>query len=90
MYAIRSYYVEIFAEKAGHRVLFLPVHHPELNPIELVWNTAKEFCGRLFSNETGFKDQRRYVITSYSIHYTKLYDLRLKRFREKVIVMYTG
>lgn len=53
--------VEIFAEKAGHRVLFLPVHHPELNPIELVWNTAKEFCARLFSNETGFKDQRRYL-----------------------------
>ena len=46
---------EIFAENAGHRVLFLPVHHPELNPIELVWNTAKGYCARLFSNETSFQ-----------------------------------
>jgi transposase len=27
--------VEIVAEEKGHKVLFLPVHHPELNPIEL-------------------------------------------------------
>ena len=50
--------VEIFAEENGHRVLFLPVHHPELNPIELVWNTAKGECARLFSNKTSFQDQR--------------------------------
>jgi len=53
--------VEIFAENAGHRILFLPVHHPELNPIELVWNTTKEYCARLFSNETGFQDQRTHL-----------------------------
>ncbi len=39
-------------------MLFLPVHHPELNPIELVWNTAKGECARLFSNKTSFQDQR--------------------------------
>lgn len=50
--------VEIFAENTGHRVLFLPVHHPELNPIELVWNTAKGECARLFSHKTRFQDQR--------------------------------
>jgi len=50
--------VEIFAENKGHRVLFLPVHHPELNPIELVWNTVKGECARLFSNQTNFQDQR--------------------------------
>ena len=49
---------EIFAEHKGHRVLFLPVHHPELNPIEFVWNTAKGECARLFSNQTSFQDQR--------------------------------
>src|SRR5207247_410930 len=27
--------VEIVAEEKGHKVLFLPVHHPELNPIKL-------------------------------------------------------
>lgn len=50
--------VEIFAENQGHRVLFLPVHHPELNPIELVWNTVKGECARLFSNQTSFQAQR--------------------------------
>lgn len=50
--------VEIFAEEKGHRVIFLPVRHPELNPIELVWNIAKSHCGELFTNETSFKDQR--------------------------------
>ena len=53
--------VEIFAEEAGHKVLFLPVHHPELNPIELVWNIAKNHCAQLFSNETKFKEQRTHL-----------------------------
>ena len=50
--------VETFAENDGHRVLFLPVHHPELSPIELVWNTAKGECARLFTNTTSFREQR--------------------------------
>jgi transposase len=50
--------VEMFAEHHGHRVLWLPVHHPELSPIELVWNTVKGECARLFSNQTSFQDQR--------------------------------
>jgi hypothetical protein len=50
--------VEMFAEQKGHRVLFLPVHHPELNPIELVWNTVKGACARQFSHQTSFQDQR--------------------------------
>ena len=29
------------AAEQGHQVLILPVHHPELNPIELVWAIAK-------------------------------------------------
>jgi hypothetical protein len=33
--------VEMLAEAEGHKVLFLPVHHPELNPMELVWATVK-------------------------------------------------
>lgn len=31
---------EIF-EKYGHTVVWLPLHHPELNPIELVWKYIK-------------------------------------------------
>ncbi len=53
--------VEEFAENDGHKVLFLPVYHPELNPIELVWNTAKNHCARLFSLETSFQDQRTHL-----------------------------
>lgn len=50
--------VEMFAAQQGHRVLFLPVHHPELNPIELVWNTVKGECARQFSHQTSCQDQR--------------------------------
>ena len=58
--------VEIFAENKGHRVLFLPVHHPELNPIALVWNTAKGECARLFSKKTSFQDQRMHLEEAFS------------------------
>ena len=58
--------VEMFAEHKGHRVLFLPVHHPELNPIELVWNMVKGECARLFSNQTSFQDQRLRLEEAFS------------------------
>lgn len=64
---------EILAENAGHRVLFLPVHHPELNPIELVWNTVKEYCARLFSNETSFQDQRTHLEDAFRKEITSEY-----------------
>jgi hypothetical protein len=47
-------------------VLFLPVHHPELNPIELVWNMVKGECSRLFSNQTSFQDQRLRLEEAFS------------------------
>lgn len=53
--------VEVIAEQHGHRVLFLPVHHPELNPIELVWATAKNHCASVFSNTTSFQEQRQHL-----------------------------
>ena len=34
-------YLEIEAEEAGHKVLFTPPYHPELNPIELAWAMVK-------------------------------------------------
>ena len=30
-----------YLEKKGHKALFLPKFHPELNPIECVWAQAK-------------------------------------------------
>jgi transposase len=34
---------ELFAEEKGHKIFFLPVHHPELNPVELVWSAVNTF-----------------------------------------------
>jgi len=50
--------IEILAKSNGHKLLFLPIHHPELNPIELVWATAKNYCAKMYSNTTTFKEQR--------------------------------
>jgi len=36
--------VEVCAEEKGHKLLFLPVHHPELNPIELIHYRTLFFC----------------------------------------------
>ena len=65
--------VEILAEAQGHKVLFLPVHHPELNPIELVWATVKHYCGTVFSNSTSFKAQRQHLEESFERDITPEY-----------------
>ena len=65
--------VEILAEEKGHKVLFLPVHHPELNPIEFVWATVKNYCGTVFSNSTSFKEQRQHLEESINKDITPEY-----------------
>jgi len=65
--------VEILAEEQGHELLFLPVHHPELNPIELVWATVKHYCGTIFSNSTSFKEQRQHLEESFGRDITPEY-----------------
>jgi len=65
--------VEILAEAQGHKLLFLPVHHPELNPIELVWATVKHYCGTIFSNSTSFKEQRQHLEESFGRDITPEY-----------------
>lgn len=79
--------VEILAEEQGHKVLFLPVHHPELNPIELVWATVKNYCGTVFSNSTSFKEQRQHLEESINkditLEYcTKVYE-HVRKIEEK-------
>lgn len=32
-----SYQVDTFFTNAGHKVISLPLYHPDLNPIVLVW-----------------------------------------------------
>jgi transposase len=71
--------VEMLAGNAGHRVLFLPVHHPELNPSELVWNTGKEYCARLFSHETSFQDQRMHLEEAFRKEITSEYCIKTFR-----------
>ena len=65
--------VEILAEEQGHKLLFLPVHHPELNPIELVWATVKHYCGTIFSNSTSFKEQRQHLEEAFGRDITPEY-----------------
>jgi hypothetical protein len=40
------YEVSVLAQQHGCNVLFLPVGHPELNPIELVWSRLKGFIAQ--------------------------------------------
>lgn len=53
--------VEKMATAQGHRVLVLPVHHPELNPIELVWAIIKNECGRLLRQGVRFSEVREHL-----------------------------
>ena len=70
--------VENTALAQGHRVLVLPVHHPELNPIEWVWAIIKNECGRLLRQGVKFSEVRKHLehalekITATTC--TKLYD----------------
>ena len=38
---LRSY-IENEAQQAGHKILFTPPYHPELNPIEMAWSMVKK------------------------------------------------
>uniref|UniRef100_K3XC46 Tc1-like transposase DDE domain-containing protein n=1 Tax=Globisporangium ultimum (strain ATCC 200006 / CBS 805.95 / DAOM BR144) TaxID=431595 RepID=K3XC46_GLOUD len=40
------YEVSVLVQQHGCDVLFLPVGHPELNPIELVWSRLKGFIAQ--------------------------------------------
>ena len=40
------------AEEAGHKVLFTPPYHSDLQPIELLWALVKGRVGRQHNNET--------------------------------------
>lgn len=76
--------VEILAEEKGHKVLFLPVHHPELNPIELVWATVKNHCGTVFSNSTSFKEQRQNLEESINKDITPEYCMKVYEHVQKI------
>ncbi len=43
----------------------LPVHHPELNPIELVWGIVKNEFGCLLRNGTKFIEVRDHLVKAF-------------------------
>ena len=43
---------ELLAEAEGHRVLFTPPHHSDLQPIELLWAKLKGNIGRKYDANT--------------------------------------
>jgi transposase len=52
----RTPIVQKDAQQKGHQLLLLPVHHPELNAIELVWAIVKNDCAKKLRNGMSFKD----------------------------------
>jgi transposase len=42
----KQFETDLIAEKFTHRVLRLPVAHPELNPIELAWSVVKGYVAK--------------------------------------------
>lgn len=74
--------VQKVAESNGHKVLLLPVHHPELNPIELLWGIVKNECARLLRSGVTFKQVRLHLKNAFdnvpSETFKKMYD-KIKR-----------
>lgn len=58
--------VQKIAEQKKHKVLLLPVHHPELNPIETLWAIVKNECGKLLRQGTQFKQVRDHLETAFN------------------------
>ena len=42
----KQFETDLVTEKFTHRVLRLPVAHPELNPIELAWSVVKGYVAK--------------------------------------------
>ena len=75
--------VQKIAEKAGHKFLLLPVHYPELNPIELVWGIVKNECGRLLRNGTKFVEVRDHLVKAFDRITPTICSKLYEKIREK-------
>ena len=75
MYAILSYYVEM---RFNLTPMGYDVTRPEGDVVE--WNISVYDCDWFWPiSVTSFSSNRVCVITSYSIHYTKLYEMPRSR-----------
>jgi hypothetical protein len=57
--------VKEIAERHGHKVLFTPPYHSDLQPIELLWAYVKGNIGRQYSFDTTFEDVRARLIEEF-------------------------
>ena len=62
----RTPIIQKFAEEQGHKILLLPVHHPELNPIETIWAIAKNECGKLLRQGIQFEEVRNHLESAFN------------------------
>jgi transposase len=72
--------IQKIAENMGHKFLLLPVHHPELNPIELVWGIVKNECGRLLRNGIKFLEVREHLVNAFD----KITSVTCSKLHEKI------
>jgi len=62
---IKPYIVEI-AESQGHKVLFQPPHHSDLQAIELIWTKIKGEVARKYDNATTFKNVEERLLDAFT------------------------
>ena len=54
------------AEAEGHRILFQPPHHSDLQAIELIWAKAKGQVAKQYSSSTSFKEVEERLLEAFS------------------------
>ena len=93
MYAIRSYYVQVL-NQLSPIVIVDESHNAQSDlSVEMLKNLNPSFVLDLTatpkdnSNIISYVDAKELVITSYSIHYTKLYEVNLYPFDYDGLVM---
>ena len=80
----RTPLVQKEAQRKGYKLLILPVHHPEFNPIELVWAIVKNKCAKKLRNGISFKDVLKHLQDGFNNEVSKDTAKKLyKHVREK-------
>ena len=59
------------AESQGHRVIFTPPYHSNLQPIEIVWANIKSRVGRQYTSTTTFSDVKSRLVESFQYYSTQ-------------------
>jgi transposase len=59
------------AARHGHKVLFTPPYHSDLQPIEMLWAYVKGNVGRKYNSNTTFEDVRTRLIDEFDALWTK-------------------